>query len=154
INVQDNWDLRIFPDVRDGREHLGRSGAGFQSTLRGQLIDQTVRERITKRNAQLENVHAHAIKFQSQFVGNLQVRVAGADVHNKTFFAVAFQTSESFHNAVHAAGCSIKREKGKRKKWNSFLKEKGRKKLKALRPTFSFFLQSDVRPTPISSLQG
>src|SRR5262249_51575814 len=86
-----------------------------------QLIDQSVCKRITEGNAQLDHVHAGAIELNGQLPGGLEVWVAGTDVHDKTFFAVAFQTSESFHNAVHVAQSVTGRMTGFKRQVKGFL---------------------------------
>jgi len=99
INVEDNRDLRLFADGGDGFQHLGRRGAGFQTALRGELIHQTRRKRIAERHAEFQNIHASFVESQSQFARGIQIRVARADIHNKTLFPFTLQPREAFLNA-------------------------------------------------------
>ena len=110
VNVEHNRNLRLLADGRDGFQHLGRRGAGFETALRGELVHQTVGKRIAERHAQFQNIHAGFVKSQSQFARGIQIRIARADIHNKTFFTLAFEPGKTFLNAIHAAGSLLGRD--------------------------------------------
>ena len=101
IDVEHDRDLGVPPDGRHRFQHPGRGSAGIQAALGGQLVDQAIRQRIAERHAQLQHVHAGAVKGQRQLARRLQIRIPRADIDHNLFPAVALQPGKSFLNAIH-----------------------------------------------------
>ena len=85
-----------------GRQQFWRRGAGFQAALGGELVHQTVGQRIAERHAEFQNVHARLVKGQRELARGFKIRVARADIDDEAFFAGRFQLGELFNDAVHS----------------------------------------------------
>lgn len=104
IDVEDDGDLRLLADVRNGFQQAGRGGAGFQAALGGELVHQAVRERIAKGHAQFQDIHARLIEFQRQLASGFQMRIARADIDDEGLFAGALELGEAGFNTIHVPG--------------------------------------------------
>lgn len=96
----------MFANRCDGFQDLQRRCARFESALSRQLVDQAIGERVAKRNAQLQHVHAGPGESQSEFASCLEVGIAGADIYDKSLPSLTSQPREAVDNAVHAGGVS------------------------------------------------
>ena len=94
--------MRVLADGRHGGQNFGRSGAGFETALRGKLVHQAVGQRIAERHAQFQHVHARPVKGQRKPARGVQIRIARADIDDKTLFALLFEPGKTFHNAIHS----------------------------------------------------
>ena len=83
--------MRVLADVLDGRQKFRRSRAAFQTALGGELIHQTVGERIAEGHAEFQDVHARPVEREREVMRGLQMRIARADVSDEAFFAGGFQ---------------------------------------------------------------
>ena len=101
VDIEDDRDLRLAADGRDGFQDLGRGGARLQPALGRKLVDQAIRQRIAERDAQFEHIYADLVKCQRQLARGLQVRIACADVHDKPLLSLAPKPGKSFYDAVH-----------------------------------------------------
>src|ERR1039458_7063617 len=97
----------VVPDSRrggaHGRQELRGRGAGFRAALGRELVDQTIRQRVAERHAQLEHIDAKLIERQRQLPRGFQVRITRADIDDKPFLVLVAQPRETFDNAIHAA---------------------------------------------------
>jgi hypothetical protein len=106
INVEDDWDLGLLTDGGDCFEQLRRRSAGFKTALGGELIHQTVCKRIAEGNAEFQHVHACFIEFQSQLACGFEIWISCPDIDNESFFVIALQFGEAFHDAIHCGRLS------------------------------------------------
>ena len=89
-----------------GFQNFRRGGAGFQSALGGELVDQSVGERIAERHAEFEHVHADFVEGQRQLARGVQVRIARADIDDEAFFSSRFSRA-NVPRCGSCAGCGI-----------------------------------------------
>ena len=94
--------MRVLANRRDGFEDLRRCDARFDSALRGQLINQAIRQRVAKRHTEFQNVHARLVEGERQLARDLEVRVACADVNDQSLGVLLSQPGKPFHDAIHA----------------------------------------------------
>ena len=100
VSVEDDRDLGARPDLADAIEHAGNGGARFQGTLRGELIDEAVGERIGKRDAELEDVGAGFFEGESEIDGAREIGIAGADVGDECFLVPGTEGGETLVDSI------------------------------------------------------
>ena len=68
---------------------MARRGAGFQSPLGGELVDQAIGQRIAEGHAQLKNINTDFIECQRQIARGGKIGIARADIDNEPLLSLA-----------------------------------------------------------------
>jgi len=86
--------------------------------LRGELVNQTIRQRIAEGHTEFEHVHSQLIECERQLPRGLEVRISRPDVHDETLLLFALKQGKSLLDTVHSPEkvakwtCSEQREIG------------------------------------------
>ena len=100
VSVENDRDLRLFADLAHAFEHATSSRSGGESTLRSQLIDDPISERIGKRQAELENVGAGFFERERKIDRAVKTRIARANVGNKPFALLGAELGKAIVDLV------------------------------------------------------
>ena len=104
INVEHDRHLGFATDGGDGRQNFRRSGAGFEPALGGELVHETIGERIAEGHAEFQNIHARLVKREGEPARGFEVGVTRANVNNQPFLIGFFQRGKPFRDAIHVRG--------------------------------------------------
>lgn len=101
VGVENDGNLRDLANLGNGSEYAFHSCSSIQSPLRRHLVDDAIRQRVRKWNAQLDEINAGLFQLWNQTNRLLQVGIASGDVGNKTGFAPMFEIGKFGVDAVY-----------------------------------------------------
>jgi len=106
VGVENNRDLRAPANFADASQHTVHRRAALKRALRRQLIDNAIRQRIGKWNAQLQQVGSRFLQDKRDFNGPGKIWITRANVWNEggTIFVAALskKTFDSFRHRWHS----------------------------------------------------
>src|ERR1700730_19408262 len=100
VSVENDGDIRLFADLPHAFEHAAGGRSGLERALRSQLIDDSISERIGKRQTKLENVRACFFEREREIDRLFQIWIARADVRNKTFALLGAEPGKAIVDLV------------------------------------------------------
>jgi hypothetical protein len=81
-------------------EDAGNRRPGFQRALGGELIDETVRERVGERNAEFENVDTGILQCEREIDRARQIGIARTDIRDECFFVLLPKGCETLVDSI------------------------------------------------------
>src|ERR1700682_5188460 len=100
VSVENDRDLRLLANLPYAFEHAAARRSGGESALRGELIDDSISERIGERQTKLENIRAGFFEREGKIDCPVETRIARADVGNETFALFAAQPGKAIVDLV------------------------------------------------------
>ena len=100
ITVKHDRDLRSGPDLANAIEYATERCAGGQRALVGELIDDSVSQRIRKRQPELDQISARSLQCERDLDSSAQIRIAGANVRNESLAILGMEPGEAIVDAV------------------------------------------------------
>ena len=102
VSIEHDGYLRPAPNRAHAIEHALRRRARFERTLGGELVYDPVRERIGKRDTELEDVHPGLFERKGERLSRGEARIAGRDVGDERLPAAFPQPRKCFVDPIHA----------------------------------------------------
>src|ERR1700704_2725961 len=100
VSVENDRDLRLFADLPYAFEHAAGGRSGGESALRGELIDDSIGERIGKRQTKLENVRAGFFEREPKIDRAVKTGIARANVGDKPFALLGAELGKALVDLV------------------------------------------------------
>ena len=95
IAEQDDGSLHRLAPGRESLQDLAQRRAGAQRPLRSALDHRAVRQRIGKRHAQFDHVHARTVERQQQLPRGVQVGIARRQINHQALGVFRAQVAET-----------------------------------------------------------
>src|SRR3954463_4801682 len=118
VGVENNRNLRGFPNFAHAIQDFLNGCAAGQCALRGQLVHNSIGQRIGKRQSKFEDIGSRPREGETQSRGLREGRISRTYVRNKTFAFFATESLETFidpisHGFETAGNRAIASEKGR-----------------------------------------
>src|SRR5260370_37441083 len=103
ITVENNWNLQFQANLADAIENAADGSAGRERSLRRELIDDSIGERIGEWQSELNQIGASFFQCKREIDRSFQIRIARANVPDKFLTLLGAEAREALIDpVVHA----------------------------------------------------